>query len=298
VLHTDLAACFRTFRARHAGIVGTAVNGRVLNQSKRIEQLSAPSRSIMSSPFNKAIGCFGLKTVLKNIEAFVKVSYPARKEYPNDGAPISFCAGRKPLVSVGSGNAHLEALIRDKFSADVICIDPNPAAFDRKKMSPIPISIAIQPHFPLVSDLVQKRPELVGDCTLLLNWCEPNKSMYDYEAIVALKPLAFLAIFEEFMGESGAAGGDAFFHLVRGRDKLSSKYKLVHATGASKEDDSGVLIEWHQRSNLPIPKHELESEVKLVQPFHDSPEQQKYDKHLKNVFRLYQEAASQSNPKK
>lgn len=255
----------------------------------------------MSSPFNKAICCFGLKTVLKNIEAFVQVSYPARKEYPNDGAPISFCAGRKPLVSVGSGNAHLEALIRDKFSADVICIDPNPAAFNRMQTPPIPI--AIQPHFPLVSDLIlektrsQKRPELVGDCTVLLNWCEPNCSVYDYEAIVALKPLAFLTIFEEFMGERGAAGGDAFFKLVRGRDKLSSKYKLVHATGASKEDDSGVLIEWHQRSNLPIPKHELESEAKLVQPFHGSPEQQKYDELLKKLSDFTSKQRISRNPK-
>jgi hypothetical protein len=252
----------------------------------------------MTTPFNKAICCFGLNTVLKKVEAFVQVSYPVRKEYPIDGAPVSFCAGRKPLVSVGSGNAHLEKLIRDKFNVDVICVDPNPAAYNQNATPPLEVPVAIQPHFPLVSDLIKKRPELVSDCTLLLNWCEPLNSVYDYEAIAALKPLAFLAIFEEFMGERGAAGGGAFFELVRGRDKLSSKYKLVHATGASKEDDSGLLIEWHQRSNLPLPKHELESEVKFVRPYHNSPEEKRYDDLLKKVIRLHEQVVNQSKSKK
>ncbi len=63
----------------------------------------------MSSPFNKGVRAFGLDTVLKNIEAFVHISYPARQEDKGDNsAPTIFCEGRKALISIGSGNAHLE----------------------------------------------------------------------------------------------------------------------------------------------------------------------------------------------
>jgi hypothetical protein len=182
----------------------------------------------MSSPFNKGVGAFGLDTVLKNVEAFVRVSYPARQDVTSDGAPIAFHAGRKPLISIGSGNAHLEKLIQDQFGVEIICVDPDPSAFNQAP----PVPIAITPHFPRVSDLIESRPDLVGDCTLLLNWCPPNTSEFDYAAIIALKPLGFLAIFESFLGENGAAGGHSFFELVRGRDQFSSRYHLVHSTRA------------------------------------------------------------------
>jgi hypothetical protein len=228
----------------------------------------------MNTPFNKGVSSFGLDTVLENIAAFVQVSYPARQENINavDGEPISGGAGRKPLVSVGSGNAHLEKRIQDQYGVEIICVDPDPTAFNHAAFD-----IAIPPHFPLVSDLIANRPELVGDCTLLLNWCPPNTSEFDYDAILALKPLGFLAIFESFHGNNGAAGGHSFFEFVRGRDALSSQYQLVHATRASKEDKCGLLIEWHQRSDLPTPVHELETEVKLVKPLHASVEAQLYD---------------------
>lgn len=49
--------------------------------------------------------------------------------------------------------------------------------------------------FPLVRDLVAARPEIVGNCVLFLCWPAVNDSVYDYEAVTMLKPLAAVVVY-------------------------------------------------------------------------------------------------------
>jgi hypothetical protein len=124
---------------------------------------------------NKGIRCFGIATVFNNIGQFLN-AYPGLN-----------------LISIGSGNGLLENQIRILFGINIICIDPNPESY-----SPPPIVII--PDFPSVEALIDGSPQLVGNCLILLNWCNPNESRYDFDAIQSLRPIAFISIFESFMG--------------------------------------------------------------------------------------------------
>ena len=187
---------------------------------------------------NKAINCFGTDTVFNNIGQFLN-AYPGLN-----------------LISIGSGNGLLENQIRIRFGINIICIDPNPESYSR-------VPIVLAPNFPLVTDLIGVAPQLIGNCLILLNWCNPNKSRYDFDAIQSLRPIAFISIFESFMGGPGAAGGILFYEFIR----TGNEYSLIHSTNGI---DSGLLIEWHQQKDLPIPQHNLEDEVDLIMPFNEN----------------------------
>jgi hypothetical protein len=103
------------------------------------------------------------------------------------------------LVSIGSGSASIEHYSK----LDWILVDPNPSEFHG--------SFIMKPDFSYVDDLINSNPSIVGNCLLFLNWCCPNDSEYDYEAIIKLKPKAIMSIYEMFEGGSGAAGGHNFF---------------------------------------------------------------------------------------
>ena len=51
-------------------------------------------------------------------------------------------------------------------------------------------------EYDTVESFIQSKPQLIGDCILLLNWANPNHSTFDYEAIGLLKPLFVLSIIE------------------------------------------------------------------------------------------------------
>ena len=189
---------------------------------------------------NKAIVHFGIKTVMDNMRQFIA-------NYPTDIA----------LISVGSGNGALESRITEDCGKNIICVDPDPKSYYR-----IPEIVKV-PDYPLVKDLVSASPEIVGNCLLLLNWCNPNDSEYDFEAIQLLKPIAFISIYESFLGDSGAAGGEKFFKYIHNTDE----YNLIHLTAGI---ESGLRIEWYQRSNVEhVPTHDLETEVELEIPWEE-----------------------------
>jgi hypothetical protein len=184
---------------------------------------------------NKAVKCFGTRTVMTNIGQFLN-AYPGIN-----------------LISIGSGNGLLEDHIKTEFGTNTICIDPNPESY-----SPPPI--VTKPDFPSVTALIERSPELVGNCLILLNWCNPNESRYDFDAIQSLRPIAFISIFESYMEESGAAGGQLFYDYIRS----NSEYSLIHSTNGIY---SGLLIEWYQQKELPIPEHNLKDKVYLIMRF-------------------------------
>jgi hypothetical protein len=108
-----------------------------------------------------------------------------------------------PIVSVGSGNGELEYHLsqRKEFANNKFyCVDPSPESYDTYNPHAM-----MTPDYPYVADLIKHRPELVGNCTLLLAWADPCKN-YDMEAIQLLKPISIVAIAEN----SGVAGGQLF----------------------------------------------------------------------------------------
>lgn len=97
-------------------------------------------------------------------------------------------------ISVGSGCGGIETLVFD--GNGFIGVDPDPA------MGCENYEIFHPPEFKTVNHLVEKKPEVVGDCSLWLMWpnnscifcekgvCVPimHHQAYDFDAIQALKP--------------------------------------------------------------------------------------------------------------
>lgn len=136
--------------------------------------------------FNLGVSSFGEKEVV-NIIKSVYEAYDCKF----------------PIVSVGSGTGDLEYLFSESTGyPEIMCIDPDPTSFLGKY-------IFIQPKYKYVKDMIKSEPSMVGNCILLLNWCEPNDSLYDYEAVMLCKPVAILTIIERY-NKSGVAGGNKF----------------------------------------------------------------------------------------
>ena len=76
-----------------------------------------------------------------------------------------------------------------------------------------------KPNYKLTSDLIKDKPNLVNACHLLLIWSFPNESMYDYEAIITLKPKYVTIVYET----TGSAGGDKLHEFI-----ASNNYKIIH----------------------------------------------------------------------
>ena len=98
-------------------------------------------------------------------------------------------------ISIGSGNGQIESELDPHF----VCVDP-------KFMLDIPKP----PLFETAEEIAKEHPEFIQNCNLLLNWCLPNNSTYDYDAIQVLQPKIFVSVIEVFRGENGAAGGEKF----------------------------------------------------------------------------------------
>jgi hypothetical protein len=67
----------------------------------------------------------------------------------------------------------------------------------------------IKPHYSDVHELIEKAPELIGNCSLLIVWPSPNNANYDVEAIKILKPNRVVSIFD---ASGSAASFD--FHIL------------------------------------------------------------------------------------
>ncbi len=154
--------------------------------------------------FNKGIKSFGHNEVTQILRDF----------YYNYSDSEKF-----KLVSIGSGSASIEHYSK----LDCILVDPDPSSFHKNDQS----IVLIKPHFSYVDDLIKNDPSIIGKCLLFLNWCCPNDSEYDYEAIIKLKPIAIMSIYETFEDGSGCAGGGKFFFWTQ----ENTDYQLVEDYG-------------------------------------------------------------------
>lgn len=113
------------------------------------------------------------------------------------------CASLKlgrPVVSVGSGNGITEALTREfcgSISTEIIAVDPFPNMYCPAE-DELWKTFSIKPLFPTVSELILKRPKIVGNCVMWLIW-PPYFLEFDFEALILLQP-THLVILTDLMG--------------------------------------------------------------------------------------------------
>lgn len=107
-----------------------------------------------------------------------------------------------PVISVGSGSGYVEKQCMERIKdLNMILVDPlNP---DENEFYPVPSHLSQNPSYELTNDLIVDKPEIIGNCHLFLNWPLPNDIMYDYEAILLLKPKKII-ICCEVSGSSGS----------------------------------------------------------------------------------------------
>ncbi len=156
--------------------------------------------------FNKGIKSFGHNEVAQILRDFY-YKYSVSNQFK--------------IISIGSGSGSIEHYSK----LDWILVDPNPSSFHNNNQE----VILLQPHFSYVDELIENNPSIVGNCLLFLNWCDPNDSEYDYEAIIKLKPIAIMSIYETFEYGPGAAGGEKFFLWT----EENKDYQLVEDYGLS-----------------------------------------------------------------
>lgn len=175
-----------------------------------------------------------------------------------------------PVVSVGCGLAAIESLTMDKmhgYRNKWILIDPEPLSYTFRRM---PNKTFERIDYATVDDLVNTQPEIIGNCTLFLNWCIPNESTYDYEAIKKLNPQCILSIFEVFMGSNGSAGGKLFYKWF---SHLPSKFDIDFPALESSPQKSDYCVA-HSTLLKPHPKGEF-TDIRMVHitntSVHDSP---------------------------
>lgn len=92
-----------------------------------------------------------------------------------------------PLVEVGSGDARaMKWLMTVNPKVEAYCVDPNPKSYTNNEPS-------IEPCAATVDDLIEKNPDLVQNCVLVL--IRPTPSLrYDIDAIRLLRPRGIFAM--------------------------------------------------------------------------------------------------------
>lgn len=151
----------------------------------------------------------------------------------------------KHIISVGSGSAFFEYQYVSKYCKEIICIDPAPFSWSYNKTLK---KSFIEPKYPTTEVLIENDNTVIGNCILILNWCPPNESDFDYQAVQLLKPVAIFTTLEKFNGGFGAGGG-LNFHNYLDRQNEDKVYKQVHITKLT-ESSMDFQIQWWQLFDL------------------------------------------------
>jgi hypothetical protein len=101
-----------------------------------------------------------------------------------------------PVVSIGSGNGHVERQIEKRFGKQIYCVDPNHVENTNQDLYKTS-------EYDNVFRFLDAHPECKSHSTTFVNWSTPNDSTYDYEAIRALDSDNVLIVFES----TGSGGG-------------------------------------------------------------------------------------------
>jgi hypothetical protein len=203
--------------------------------SLQIEELN--NEHILNKFFNIGIKSYGYQNIINIIKDF------------NDHYNLN-------IISMGSGTGIIEYLSTLNNNINWICIDidNNPIDF------PSTSKEFIQKPFMKIDynscqELIKNNPSIVGNCILFLNWCLPNDSTYDYDAIIQLKPIGILSIYEIFNDISGAAGGEMFFNWTQYNTDYNLKEEYyLYADKYHADDDElmDIRIGWWQSNKLDV----------------------------------------------
>lgn len=159
------------------------------------------------------------------------------------------------LVSVGCGNGKYETIIAASLNPNIklILIDPDPESFEK--------TIVKSPDYPTTSELIQKRPEVVNNCVLLLIWSDWGSVKYDYDAFESLKPIGVILLCEypperlSIETISGASGSDKMISVVL--NPGTHNYKLISMTEYRFKNAFGGFypkLVWLAKKGSQIPK--------------------------------------------
>ncbi len=142
-----------------------------------------------------------------------------------------------PIISVGSGNAYFEFLISHMRKREITCVDPTPRSFRINARKNNHHTVFIEPKFSTVDQLISSNNHnQYNNCLLILNWPnpqnknEPDRLMYDLDAIIKLKPKGIFIIYES----NGVSGSNKIIQLLRPRRNTNNitfnkelSYKLL-----------------------------------------------------------------------
>ncbi|MEK7801215.1 MAG: hypothetical protein AAB276_02060 [Pseudomonadota bacterium] len=167
-------------------------------------------------------------------------------------------AHKLPIVSVGSGIGEIEHIVKTKNgNMEIICVDPDPTSFSEDRY------VQTEPSYNYVSSLIKSNPGIVGNCIVLLNWCLPNDSTYDHDAIIELQPAAVVTVYEKFYGGNGAAGGQKFHTwLDSTQTGTNTSYSMVTTTTIEDPRGSDIRVSWIRQNSTEIPDVHLPQLVK------------------------------------
>ena len=178
---------------------------------------------------------------------------------------IDYFKKGKKIISVGSGNAYFESIMRkhvfdhEKLRLDIVCIDPDPLHFTP---NPLPFFsrnilsdnistkkvVCIKPKFRSVDELIRRNSEIVGNCFLMLIWPDPSAG-YDIEAIHLLKPIGIFIIYKKLERSDSRiieylAGSKVLQQFLRGNTKNNHlSYKSI-----TEESDRGFSVAFFEKN--------------------------------------------------
>lgn len=198
---------------------------------------------------------------------------------------------RLECVSVGSGVAIFEAdCLQANDHIIFHLVDPDYLSFirlripkpsERTQIIDMINSFALKPDYPLVTDLVCAKPQLVSNSTMLLNWCNPGIDYYDYEAIKIMEPVGLFIIYGQDRNDDlviGPAGSYKFQLFCKYMNKnkknnslrrpfvitmqeeqeimaLASQYKVIYSSSCDtvfQKVPMVIKMAWLQRRDRPI----------------------------------------------
>jgi hypothetical protein len=192
----------------------------------------------LNNLFNIGIKSFGYKNVIDIINSFYN-------QY------------NLPIVSIGSGIGAIEYFAKkNNNKIEWVCIDNQENPIDFPPSAKIYIDKPLMKIDNLSIDkLIETNPSIVNNCIIFLNWCLPNDSYYDFEAIIKLKPLAILSIYEDFNGISGAAGGEMFYNWTKNNTDYHLKEEYTLYADKYHADDDEIMdirIGWWQSNTFDV----------------------------------------------
>jgi hypothetical protein len=145
----------------------------------------------------------------------------------------------KPVVvSVGSGMGEHEALLKLAVpELEFICVDNAPGSCSQTRTG-----LSMDPAHATDADLIKSRPDIVGNCILLLFWTYPRNFAGDYDerAIHNLKPGSIISIYEA----GGTAGGELFHQRLQ---RMGVSKNAFNKADREIVNNEATLEEWRGR---------------------------------------------------